>query len=208
MGTDYTFDRIGERLTFPEREPELSADDYVRVEWVLDLTPAVVPLLDVGASDGSLLARWQATLPPDLSAIPIQAVAVEPHAGHRDALDRLRHVLVAHTIAEAILPIFRPQLFAVAWCAEVLEHLTDTAGPALLLQLRALSPRLIVTVPNRDCASVPKHRQRWMWPDHRRIYTARDLRADLEGSGWVIERLDPIVGATVDDSIWIGAVCS
>jgi hypothetical protein len=198
---DYTLDRIGERLDHPEREPELAADDLVRVTWILDHTPGIACLLDVGASDGAILRRWLERYPES------SAVAVEPHPAHRSALADLPRTVVVPFRATEGLSLWRANQFSVAWLTEVLEHQETMAAYRMLEALTRVALHLIVTVPNRDCASTPEHRQRWQWPDHTQVFTARDLRAALESAGWTVTTLEPIVGESVDDSIWLGAIC-
>ena len=200
---DYTLDRIGERLDHPEREPELAADDLVRVNWILDHTPSVRLLLDVGASDGAILKRWLARNPES------SAVAVEPHIAHRSALAELpRTVVVPFGMLRAqAMDLWHRNLFIVSWLTEVLEHYDAVTAGRILDAVGRVAIHVVVTVPNRDCASIPAHRQRWQWPDHKQVFTARDLRAALEAAGWTVTTLEPIVGESLDDSIWLGAIC-
>ena len=199
---DYTLDRIGERLDHPEREPELAADDLVRVNWILDHTPAVPLLLDVGASDGAILKRWLARNPES------SAIAVEPHPAHRSALAELPRTVVVPFNFTASTEVWQIRHCQMAWVTEVLEHQDERTAANILDAICCMTKHLLVTVPNRDCASIPAHRQRWQWPDHNQVFTARDLRAALESAGWTVTVLEPIVGESLDDSIWLGAVCS
>jgi hypothetical protein len=210
---DYSFDRIGDRLDHPDREPELSADDRVRARWVLDHTSHAPPLLDVGASDGALvrqwIEQWCMVWDGDEYDSPV-VLAIEPHRGHRKALECLRpDVWTIHDRAELVLPKLSATFLTIR-CTELLEHLDEATGAYILNAAKGLLHRdggLVVTVPNRDCASIPAHRQRWNWPDHRRHFTASSLRQTLETCGWRLEALEPIVGDRLDDSIWLGAVC-
>jgi hypothetical protein len=113
---------------------------------------------------------------------------------HGDALDGL-----------AVLPDF--PVYHLALCGEIFEHMTPDDGKRILDRLVDFTDRIVVTVPNRNSVTFDvTGRHRWDWPDHVRYFTQSDFPLWLESNHWNVETLTPIVG-TLDDSIWIGAVC-
>jgi 2-polyprenyl-3-methyl-5-hydroxy-6-metoxy-1,4-benzoquinol methylase len=195
---DYSLDRIGVRLSgkgLTKHERVLAQDDRVRVRWILDHTTMTDAVVDIGASDGSISER--------LVKRGQRVFAIERHPAHREALSRLENCWIWRGDAIQALPLLTGG--GVALCGEVLEHLTPIEGRALLRAIKL--QKLVVTVPNRASRSYDKSkRSRWNWPDHRRNFRLSSLHSCLADSGWIVERVEPIVG-TINDSIWLGAVC-
>lgn len=194
--TDYSFDRIGERLAHPEREPVLAADDAVRVRWVLDRLHDLAPvrnLVDIGASDGAIARLCR----PYTSRIAV----IECHPDHRHALSD-QGFWCYFGDAVAGLEQMPPGFWDTALLCEVLEHLTYDDAYRLVRQARRVARRVIVTVPNRRAGSYEAAgRARWDWPDHRQTFNAMTLM-QLTQTSWAA----PIVGAGTHDSIWLGTV--
>jgi 2-polyprenyl-3-methyl-5-hydroxy-6-metoxy-1,4-benzoquinol methylase len=194
---DHSFDQIGRRLRGKDltaHERVLATDDAVRVRWLLAHFADGDSVVDVGASDGAIAHRIQRQ-----THCPV--IAVERHRGHPAP----RGLLWYAGEAEMILPALPCHS---ALCAEVLEHLTVTAGRALLAALSPDCQRLIVTVPNRRSQSYDNtKRSRWAYPDHVRTFTAKSLTRWLLSCGWQTDQVTPIVG-TLNDSIWLGCVCA
>jgi hypothetical protein len=206
--TDYSLDQIGKRLrgeNLTDEEKILAADDKVRVEWVRDQLKHADYIYDIGASDGSVTATLDATV-----------FLLESHPAHRDALARSGRWCFLGDAEDGLkqLPIIDGGLEK-AYCGEVLEHLSPEKGAAILHAIPMHCQWLIVTVPH--CPVVgdiygPQGRSRWDWPDHVRRFWPDSLDKWLRSCGWEPYSLthdstvDPIVG-TIEDSIWLGAVC-
>ena len=192
--TDFSLDRIGERLDHPDREPILSADDAVRVQWVIDQCGDWDSILDIGASDGAITKRL-------LEGHPTRAVAViERHPAHRESLLALNCWGYYGEALDGLVQL-PDDTFEMALLCEVLEHQTTIMGAALLREAKRVAQRVIVTVPNRNAKTYDSEaRARWDWPDHRAYFDAKDVAA--LGTTVLVE---PIVGSLYD-SIWLGAV--
>lgn len=205
--SDFSFDRIGERLDHPDRDPILSADDLVRVQWIEKQWAGCTRLLDVGASDGALTERFLKQSPEH------EAVVIEPHPEQAAALlVRLRPYL--DRVVFYFCPIERAVLLGlnVKWpdcvlMGEVLEHIDGAETVVGYVTPIGEHQRLVVTVPNRRSASYDgSGRSRWEWPDHKRWFDTRELADLLQYVGGDELIITPIVGE-VNDSIWLGAVC-
>lgn len=165
-------DAIGDRLDHPERVPaeyqHLIADDVQRVRRIVDLGYAG-RVLDVGCSDGAILARIG-------DRYPVNAYGVEPNGPARFRAEQRGLTVYAELpMLSAVCPPFDHILLC-----EVLEHQTDEGAAQLLadvLPLLAPDGCLTVTVPNRDCDEryTAGCRDRWRWPDHRSVWTAGKL---------------------------------
>lgn len=196
--TDFSLDQIGRRLSSTDLSPDeqiLAADDKVRADWLMNATLPYGTLVDVGASDGWFSKAWIAR--------GQTVFAIERHPSHWASLTGLWAFHGEAVEAFKYLGATRLSLGATV-CGEVLEHIDLDAGEAFLR--RVPTNDLIVTVPNRHSASYEPARSRWHWPDHRRHFTALLLRQWLRDCGWTMHDIAPIVG-TLDDSIWLGAVC-
>ncbi len=181
-------DDIGNRLDHPELVPaeyrHLIPDDQMRVGTILSV-PVSGDVLEVGASDGSI--------------------------GRRIA-ERWRVKLLATDIADAVHPwdirtrfAYQPDKFDAIYCCEVLEHLTDADVELAWTNLLAIlkpAGKMILTVPNRDCADIYTAgcRDRWRWPDHRSVWTVQRLCRLLHGAFRRVEWLSKA------DDIWLMAV--
>lgn len=208
-GRDWSLDTIGKRLSgegLSEHEQLLAADDKVRVQWALGAVAGAgyTDILDIGASDGWLADWW--------ARHGHRVFTIEQHEAHRERLSRLP-VFAFH--GDAWLGVVRfPRIDPLTvFCGEILEHMTAHESVSLVTSIMdCVHPRtLIVTVPNADCASyMPTARARRDWPDHRQQFTAEALASLLSqccgpDNNYAV-RIYPIVG-TLDDSIWLGAVC-
>ncbi len=196
--TDFSLDQIGRRLSgvgLSAEEQVLALDDAVRVKWVRDrlLSGGYRAVIDVGASDGSVTAN-----------LDMLTFLIERHPAHRDALSK-RECWTYFGDAGNALRELPPEvdIRCVTLFGEILEHLDEPEGADLIAQAHG---HLIITVPNANCESYKPQRQRAEWPDHRRQFTAESLSAWLDSCDWDVRMLHPIVG-TLDDSIWLGAVC-
>lgn len=201
MNRDYSLDEIGRRLSgegLSEQERVLAEDDKVRVQWVRDRINCnhYTNIIDVGASDGSVTDNLTGT-----------RFLIERHRAHVDALARESFengcwlwLGGAHNALISLPTV--PN--SVTVCAEVLEHMDQLDGEDIIARAHG---DLLVTVPNLNSASFDATgRSRWDWPDHRRHFTADGLRNWLESCDWRVAVFAPIVG-TLDDSIWLGALC-
>ena len=207
---DYSLDEIGKRLRGEGLTPHeriLAVDDAARVQWVVGTVGELGwfdTIIDVGSSDGTIARRFL-----DMGR---RVYLIEPHEAHREALARLGCWTFFGTARQALYrmawPSNGPDDRTLAYCGEVLEHLSQDDGYEITMRLHArCASRLIVTVPNCHSATYDQQgRGRWDWPDHKRTFTAESLLAWLTKSFWNVERIDPIVG-TLEDSIWLGAVC-
>jgi hypothetical protein len=210
VSRDYSLDEIGKRLSGEGLTPEeqiLAADDRERVAWVMNRTRRTIPnvIVDVGASDGALARLWLAR--------GDQVLAIERHPAHVLSLALSGAVCYFGAAVDGLTAFGACGVYCYdVVIAEVLEHLNADDGAVILAAIPEHSdygwPRLVVTVPNRQSASFDSSgRSRWIWPDHRRYFTATSLTDWLATCGWIVDgSVTPIVG-TLEDSIWLGAVC-
>jgi hypothetical protein len=201
--TDWSLDAIGKRLRgegLSAEERVLAEDDKVRVAWVLDHSRPFWNVVDVGASDGSIADAMRELHNPGLFLI-------ERHPAHVAALSTRGMWMFYGEAIDGLKAL--PYMYerTACLCGELLEHLSQEDGAALLRAIGDSIRDLIVTVPNRNAVSYEATgRSRWGWPDHVRWFNQSDLPLWLESCGWNVVTLEPIVG-TLDDSIWLGAVC-
>lgn len=206
MKKDYSYDRIGDRLSgrnLTKHERVLALDDAVRVRWMGGgvLSDPFSTIVDIGASDGTISDLWYYRNPMATFYL------IEQHTRHVTSLAAKTSAAWCF-FGDASAGLIRLGLKRadVVLLGEVLEHMTPRAGADLL---RNLPPTafIFITVPNRNSQSYDKaKRSRWDWPDHKRHFTARSFRNMLTKAGLKIQTLQPIVG-TLNDSIWLGAVC-
>lgn len=179
-------DQIGARL----REPEKWPDDVARVEALVKI-PLVGRGLDIGCSDGAVIARWLAASPN----ATCQALDIEERPEWEHYRDDVRLSFRASYC-------FPRNPFDWITATEVLEHQYPPRARALLENIaRHLVPRghVILTVPNRLCADPA--RERWSWPDHKSFYFQPIFQRLLQQYFREV-RVQPIV-----DGIWLLAEC-
>ncbi len=196
--TDWSLDSIGKRLRgegLSADERVMAEDDAVRVNWAREQFAGKTLIYDIGASDGSVTDDLYMTV-----------LAIESHPDHAPPRNRWWFCGPAIDGLKSV-PNFAAEVVEAAWCGEIIEHLTEQDGKDLLAAIPPYCDTLILTVPNRDAVSYEASgRSRWGWPDHKRFFNQSTLPLWLESCGWRVEKLEPIVG-TLDDSIWLGAVC-
>jgi hypothetical protein len=205
---DYSLDQIGKRLSgkgLTPHEQVLAADDAVRVQWVLDQV-RYRTVVDIGASDGAFTRRLVRQGRRVYVRQGRRVYAIERHPAHRDALATSGAWLWLGEADAGLRALGPCGDRSDALCCEVLEHLSAAEGRRLVQAVR--TRRLIVTVPNRHCRSfTAAKRDRADYPDHVRDFSATSLEAWLLTCGWQVQGgVQPIIG-TLNDSVWLGAVC-
>jgi hypothetical protein len=212
MSVDYSLDRIGERLAHPEREPQLSADDQARVDWVVETAASYLHgapyIVDVGSSDGAVISRVLVRL------LQTHAFCIEPHPAHGLTLPKTLREFDVEDRAWCRFDRFpcpTPVECQGALLTEVLEHWEPAQARSNLEYLRMqLAPRsfVVVTVPNADDVDFANSRRRSTWPDHRMFFYGWSLHALLETCGYKVRGINRIVPTDKDErqSIWLGCV--
>jgi 2-polyprenyl-3-methyl-5-hydroxy-6-metoxy-1,4-benzoquinol methylase len=197
--TDYIPDHLYARLfqpwTLPAAEWPLAQEDWTRVRRIVDL-PWKGQVLDVGSGDGTLGAMV-CSHNPAVTALH----AYEPDAA-QVARARERWAGWPITAIEA-LDTQADASYDGALCCEVLEHLHEAEGIALLKTIRRLlKPGALF------CATVPLNiGPRALYPGHVRQFSWLDFANAIYAGGFVAFPWQYTTIQHDSVSIWLLMVC-